>query len=80
MILLHGLGGARDLPVPVPMAIAAGTAAVAVTFAILAVAWRSPRFEGPRARRGLRTQVIAFLESAAWGRAMAALGIAIFGW
>lgn len=80
MILLHGLGGARDLPVPVPMAIAAGTAAVAVTFVILALAWRSPRFEGAKAPLGVRRSAIAVFESVVWDRAMAAAGLAIFGW
>ena len=78
MILLHGLGGARDLPVPAPMAIAAGTVAVAVTFVILALAWRSPRFEGPP--RGIRRSALAFFDSVAWDRTIAVLGLAIFGW
>lgn len=78
MILLHGLGGARDLPVPVPMAIAAGTVAVAVTFVILALAWRSPRFEG--SRPSVPRPTLAFFDSAAWDQAMAVLGLAIFGW
>lgn len=80
MILLHGLGGARDLPVPVPMAIAAGTTAVAITFVILALAWRSPRFEGVTASLGLRRKALTLLDSPTWDRAVAALGIAIFGW
>lgn len=80
MILLHGLGGARDLPVPVPMAIVAGTAAVAFTFAILAVAWRSPRFEGSRADVGVHRRALATFDSAPWDRFLAALGVAIFGW
>lgn len=80
MILLHGLGGARDLPVPVPLAIAAGTAAVAATFVILALAWRSPRFEGPRASSGIRRRAIAFFDSAVWDRFSAGLGLVVFGW
>ncbi|MGN6721496.1 MAG: hypothetical protein ACTHJM_02655 [Marmoricola sp.] len=80
MILLHGLGGARDLPVPAPLAIVAGTIAVAVTFVILALAWRSPRFEGPRGSLGIRRRAISFFDSAAWDRFAAVLGLVIFGW
>ena len=80
MILLHGLGGARDLPVPAPLAIVAGTVAVAITFVVLALAWRSPRFEGAGVSRGVLDRVTRFLDSPAWDRAMAALGLIIFGW
>lgn len=80
MILLHGLGGARDLPVPAPLAIVAGTVAVAITFVVLALAWRSPRFEGPRAAPGVRARLTALLDSTWWDRAMAALGLVVFGW
>lgn len=80
MILLHGLGGARDLPVPAPMAILAGTAAVAATFVILALAWRTPRFEGSGASVGIRRRTAAFCDSVAWDRFTAVLGLTIFGW
>lgn len=80
MILLHGLGGARDLPVPAPLAIIAGTIAVAVTFIVLALAWRAPRYEGPRASPGMRARLTAVLDSAAWDRALAVLGLVLFGW
>lgn len=43
---LHGLGGAKDLPVPESMAIGAGTLALLVSFAVLALAWRRPRYDG----------------------------------
>jgi hypothetical protein len=45
LIGLHGLGGAKDLPVPAPMAIAGGTTALLVSFVVLILAWRSPRYD-----------------------------------
>lgn len=45
MILAHGLGGPQDLPIPVGQAIAGAMAALAVSFIVLALAWRSPRYD-----------------------------------
>ena len=42
---MHGLGGAKDLPLPLGLAIAAGTAALVVSFCVLALAWRTPRYQ-----------------------------------
>ncbi len=48
---LHGLGGAKDLPIPLQLAVAAATAALVVSFCVLALAWRTPRYQGPRPGR-----------------------------
>ncbi|HWU31877.1 MAG TPA: hypothetical protein VN108_03325 [Marmoricola sp.] len=80
MILLHGLGGAQDLPVSVPVAVTGGTIAVAATFIILALAWRSPRFEGPRMGSGTTGRITRVLDSPLWDHAMAILGLLFFGW
>ncbi|MFL6156611.1 MAG: hypothetical protein ACJ72D_10985 [Marmoricola sp.] len=45
LVAMHGLGGAKDLPVPAPLAIAGGTAALLVSFCVLILAWRSPRYD-----------------------------------
>lgn len=44
MISTHGLGGGQDLPLPAPFAIAGGTAALVLSFVILMLAWRKPRW------------------------------------
>ena len=51
MDLAHGIGGARDLPVPAGYAMAAAGAALAVSFVVLALAWRTPRFDAARSGR-----------------------------
>jgi hypothetical protein len=48
---LHGLGGAKDLPIPLELAVAGATAALVVSFCVLALAWRKPRYQGPRPGR-----------------------------
>jgi hypothetical protein len=40
----HGLGGGADLPIPPEFAIAGGAVALALSFVVLAVAWRRARF------------------------------------
>jgi hypothetical protein len=46
MISAHGLGGAKDLPIPAEYAVAGACAALGVSFIVLALAWTKPRFGG----------------------------------
>ena len=48
---LHGIGGSKDLPIPLELAITGATAALVISFCVLALAWREPRYEGPRPGR-----------------------------
>ncbi|MCB0906347.1 MAG: hypothetical protein KDB63_04420 [Nocardioidaceae bacterium] len=50
MPLAHGIGGARDLPISAELAVAAGVAALVVSFTVLALAWRTPRYVAPAGR------------------------------
>ncbi|MGN6253327.1 MAG: hypothetical protein ACTHNS_16095 [Marmoricola sp.] len=77
----HGLGGAKDLPVPAPLAIAGGTLALVVSFVVLALAWRRPRYDPPATRRGVPVPALARITDGAglcW--AVRVLGLAFFGW
>ena len=49
MVFAHGIGGAKDLPIPAEYAIAGAGAALAVSFIVLALAWRTPRFDAATA-------------------------------
>lgn len=42
----HGLGGQQDLPISIELAIAGAVAALVVSFTVLAIAWRRPRYDG----------------------------------
>src|SRR3954465_4834134 len=44
-VFSHGLGGSQDLPIPLSLALAGGAAALAVSFIVLALAWKTPRFD-----------------------------------
>lgn len=41
----HGIGGQADLPIPLTLAISGAVAALVVSFTVLVVAWRRPRYE-----------------------------------
>jgi hypothetical protein len=81
VILLHGLGGAKDLPVPAPLAIAAGGIALLASFTVLAVAWRQPRYtDGPSTGRRLPPAIERILDSAGLALLLRLLGLAFFGY
>jgi hypothetical protein len=44
-VLAHGLGGSNDLPVPYTFALIGAAWALTFTFAVVALAWKRPRFE-----------------------------------
>lgn len=75
---LHGLGGAKDLPIPAWLAITGGTAALVVSFAVLVAAWRTPRYaEGSRHLDGreLPAPLARVLDSAGFSWSVRILGL-----
>lgn len=42
----HGVGGSTDLPIPCIYAMVGASWALTISFAVLALAWRTPRFQG----------------------------------
>ncbi|MCH9729381.1 MAG: hypothetical protein K0U84_06860 [Actinomycetia bacterium] len=74
-VLAHGVGGSTDLPVPLSYALIGAAWALAVTFAVVAVAWRTPRFDPNKPGRPLPKRVSDAVDSPAirWGVALAAL-------
>jgi hypothetical protein len=62
----HGLGGAADLPISRSLAILGAAAAVAVSFVVLALAWRSPRYADATSGRPAPTWLSAFVDSVWW--------------
>ena len=47
----HGIGGQQDLPISLELAISGAVAALVVSFTVLAVAWRTPRFDAATSGR-----------------------------
>ena len=80
MVLAHGIGGAKDLPIPAVYAIAGAVFALAVSFVVLALAWRSARFDATRRGWPLPGPVAAVLESGALAVGLRGLGFVFFGY
>jgi len=50
VILAHGFGGQSDLPIPLELAVAGAVAALVLSFTVLILAWRTPRYAEPAGR------------------------------
>ena len=50
-LLAHGIGGAKDLPIPLELAIAGAVAALVISFTVLSIAWRQPRYDAATSGR-----------------------------
>jgi hypothetical protein len=75
----HGIGGAKDLPIPAEYAIAGACAALAVSFTVLALAWRTPRFNvAGKVPRRAPEAVERVVDGAWFGPALRVLGFAFF--
>lgn len=80
MVFAHGIGGAQDLPIPAEFAIAGAGAALAVSFIVLALAWRAPRYDTATSGRPAPAWLARLADSAylAWG--LRALGLVFAGY
>lgn len=79
-LLAHGLGGAKDLPISPQLAIAGAVAALVVSFTVLAVAWRTPRFHAATSGRPAPGWLSRIVDSPWFGRGLRALGLLLAGY
>jgi len=88
LVLAHAVGVRTDLPVPLPAVLAAGAAALLVSFAGLSLLWHRSRLHGERAGRLLPDPAQRLLDSrlllglgraAALLVALAVVGLALLG-
>jgi hypothetical protein len=71
----HGLGGAQDLPISRELAILGAAAAVAVSFVVLALAWRSPRYDDATSGRPAPAWLSALVDSVWWRGILRLVGL-----
>ena len=76
--LAHGIGGAKDLPISPELAIAGAVAALTVSFTVLAVAWRTPRYDAVTTGRPAPALLATMVDSSAFRLVLRVLGMAIF--
>lgn len=77
-ISAHGLGGAKDLPIPSELAIAGAVAALVISFTVLAIAWREPRYDAATSGRPAPAWLDRFVSSSALAVTARVLGMAFF--
>ena len=76
--LAHGIGGAKDLPISPELAIAGATAALVVSFTVLAIAWRTPRFDAATSGRPAPAWLARIVDSVAWRATWRSVGFLVF--
>lgn len=76
----HGLGGPQDLPIPPELAIAGAVAALVVSFAVLGLAWRSPRYDAATSGRPAPAPLAAVVDHPAFRVALRLVGVLFAGW
>lgn len=79
-VLAHGVGGSTDLPIPLAYALIGGVWALIVTFAVVAVAWRTPRFDPAKPGWNLPQWVTDAVDSAVIRAILATVGLAATAW
>ena len=63
VVLAHGLGGSSDLPVPYAYSVIGAAWALTFTFALVAFAWRRPRFDPLKPAHPLPAALTALVDS-----------------
>jgi hypothetical protein len=79
-ILAHGLGGSGDLPVPYAFSVIGAAWALTFTFALVAFAWKRPRFDPDKPARPLPAAVTTFVDSRITRGIAAATALGFTGW
>lgn len=79
-LLAHGLGGSSDLPVPYMYAMVGAAWALTFTFALVAFAWKRPRFDPDAPGRPLPAWVTTVVDAPATRWTVAGLALAFAVW
>ena len=80
MVLAHGLGGSTDLPIPYTYALIGAAWALTFTFAVVALAWRRPRFDPAKPGRPLPQWVTTMTDAPLTRWTVAAAALAFAAW
>ena len=80
VVLAHGLGGSSDLPVPYAYSVIGAAWALTFTFALVAFAWRRPRFDPLKPAHPLPAALTALVDSRLTRGVAAAAALAFTVW
>jgi len=76
--LAHGIGGPKDLPISLGLTLAGASAALVVSFTVLAVAWRSPRYDAATSGRPAPALLARVVDSTGWRITWRVVGFVVF--
>jgi hypothetical protein len=79
-VLAHGLGGSSDLPIPYTYALIGAAWALTFTFAVVALAWKNPRFDAAKPARPLPEWVTRLVDARATRWSVAGAGLLFTVW
>lgn len=79
-VLAHGLGGSADLPIPLSYALIGAAWALTFTFAVVALAWKRPRFDPDKPGRPAPSWVTTFVDAPATRWTVGVVALAFAGW
>jgi hypothetical protein len=79
-VVAHGIGGLTDLPVSLSYVLIAAVTALVVSFAVLGLAWREPRFAGERSGIPLPRNLGSVIESRALRAVLVTAALLFAGW
>jgi hypothetical protein len=79
-VLAHGLGGSADLPIPLTYALIGAAWALTFTFAVVALAWKRPRFDPGKPGRELPRWVTASVDAPVTRWAVGIVGLVLAVW
>ena len=79
-LLAHGLGGSNDLPIPYTYALIGAAWALTFTFAVVALAWKKPRFDAARQGRPLPRWVTTAIDAPGTRWAVGLAGLLLAAW
>jgi hypothetical protein len=74
----HGIGGQKDLPISLDLAVAGAVAALVVSFTVLAVAWREPRYDAATSGRDAPPWLQRLVASRWFTGGLRAFGMVVF--
>lgn len=79
-VLAHGLGGSADLPIPFTYAVVGAAWTLTATFAVVALAWRTPRFDPDTPGRPLPAWVTTVIDAPVTRWLIGAAGLVFTAW
>lgn len=79
-VLAHGLGGSTDLPIPYTYALIGAAWTLTFTFAVVALAWRRPRFDPDKPGLRLPRWVTTAVDSPVTRWSVGLLALVFTGW